>query len=229
MEKKKILLFSIFLILLALPLITSQTYQQNKELDLKIPFEVNGSIASASAWCNVSVNYPNGSYLKQNASMTNLNNGDFNITLSGAELINLGEYDWRAFCCDGSDCAAGYGSFEITPSGSDTISSGEGMTLLLSIGSIVIFAVLLFIFSFKVPSFPAKVIFMGLSLTFFIVVLLFSMISLGQILGGYSALIESYSSFFWVALFLFFLVFIFLMLCLIKKAVESFKIKRGLM
>jgi len=225
----KLLLSIFFLLILALPLVASQTYKRGEVLNFKVPFEVNGSIPSTSAWCNISIDYPNGTYLKQNDSMTNLNNGDFNITLSGTELNELGEYNWRAFCCDGSQCAAGYGSFEITPSGSDAINSGEGMTLLLSIGSIVVFAVLLFIFSFKVKSFPARVIFMGLSLTFFIVVILFSMVSLGQVLGGYDALVNSYSTFFWVALFLFFLVFIFLMLCLMKKAIESFKIKKGLM
>ncbi len=226
MINKKLLL-TFFFIILALPLILAQTYKQNTELNLKIPFEVNGSTASSSAMCNISIDYPDGSYLKDNATMTNLNNGDFNITLLETELINLGYYDWRMFCCDGVKCAAGYDSFEITPSGNDAINSGEGMTLLLSIGSILIFAILLFIFSFKVSSFPAKVIFMGLSLTFFIVVLLFSMVSLGQILGGYSTLIDSYSSFFWVALFLFFLVFIFLMLCLLKRSIELFKVKRG--
>lgn len=218
----------LLLLLLIFPVVTAQTYQVSQELDLKVPFEVNGSVPSATAWCNISINYPNGSYLKQNDSMTNLDNGDFNITLSTAELNKLGEYDWRAFCCDGIYCAAGYGSFELTPSGSDTINSGEGMTLVLSIISILIIASLFFIFSFKVPSFPGKVIFMGLALVLFIVVISFTMVTFGQILGGYSALIESYSVFFWAAGFMLVIVFIFLLLVLIKKSIELFKIKKGL-
>lgn len=222
-------LIYILLILLVLPLATCQTYQQSKSLNLKVPFEVNGSVASASAVCNISVDYPNGTYLKQNASMTNLNNGDFNYTLTVNELKKLGEYDWRMFCCDGIECAAGYGSFKITPSGFDAIGSGEGITLVIIIIPILILAILFFIFSFKAISFPSKIILMGLSLVFFIVLLLFAMIILGQMLGGFDTLINSYSSFFWVALFLFVLVFIFLLLLLFKKAVELFKIKKGLL
>jgi hypothetical protein len=217
------------MLILVLPLMSAQTYQINTELDLKIPFEVNGTIASANAQCNISINYPDGTYLVRNSSMTNLNNGDFNFTLSDSNLSKIGDYEWRAFCCDGTQCAAGYGGFEITPSGSDAISSGESMTLLLAVGSILVFSILFFIASFKVVSFPSKIIFMGFSLIFFVVVLLFSMVSFGQILGGYSALVESYSSFFWVALFMFLLVFIFLLLCLIKKSVELIKINKGLM
>ena len=228
MENKIKIFFYISLIFLILPLVTAQTYQQNKPLNLKVPFEVNGSIPSASAVCNISIDYPNGTYLKQNASMTNLNNGDFNITLLGSELNTIGVYEWRAFCCDGSQCAAGYDTFEITPSGFGAIGFGEGITLFIITIPILILAILFFIFSFKVSSFPAKLILMGLSLIFFVVLLLFSMITLGQMLGGFDVLIDSYSSFFWAALFLFVIVFIFLLLLLIKKAIELFKIKRGL-
>jgi len=217
------------LILLVLPLVASQTYKRNEKLDLKIPFEVNGTIASVNADCNISIDYPNGDYLKENATMTNRNNGDFNITLNESEINKLGEYNWRAFCCDDLGCAAGYGNFIITESGADKISSGEGITLFISISSIIIIAMLLFIFSFKVVSFPAKLIFMGLSLVFFLVVILFSIIILGQILGGYDAIMNSYSSFFWSILFLFLIIFIFLMLCLIRNAIDLFKSRKGLM
>ena len=218
----------LLLFLLVLPLATAQTYQVSQELDLKIPFEVNGSIASPTAWCNISIDYPNGSYLRQNSSMTNLNNGDFNITLPLTELSVVGIYDWRAFCCDSSRCAGGYGEYELTPSGSDAINSGEGLILFLSIITILIIATLFFIAAFKVSTLPVKVIFMGLALVLFIVVIGFTMVTFGQILGGYSALINSYSAFFWVAGFLLLLVFIFLMLVLFKRAIELFKIKKGL-
>jgi len=216
------------MLMIVLPLVTSQTYQISTELDFIVPFEVNGTTPSATAQCNISINYPNSEYLKQNESMTNLNNGDFNITLTSDEINKIGEYDWRAFCCDGLSCAAGYGSFEITPSGSDAINSGEGLTLFLSIFSMLVIAVLFFISSFRVSSFPSKLIFMGLALILLIIVFLFTMITFGQILGGYTTLIESYNSFFWVMGFLFVIVFVFLMLCLMKKVIELFQIKRGL-
>ena len=108
MNKKYFLILGI---LLVLPLMFAQTYQKETIIDLKIPFEVNGSAASSSATCNISIDYPNGTYFKENVSMTNRDNGDFNITLNTTETIQLGNYEWRAFCCDGLNCAAGYGSF----------------------------------------------------------------------------------------------------------------------
>lgn len=223
---RKTIWIALILILLVLPLVSS--YKRGEVFNLKVPFEVNGSVPTSVAWCNISIDYPNGTYLKRNISMTNLNNGDFNITLSSTDTYTIGDYDWKAFCCDGAFCAAGYGSFKMTPSGVDEINSGESLILFLSIFSIIVIAVLFFIASFKVQSFPVKLIFMGLSLTFFIVVLLFTMVTLGQILGGWETLVESYSTFFWVALFLFFLVFLFLMLCLFKRAVELLKAQKGL-
>lgn len=128
MINKKYLL--IFGILLVLPLIFAQIYQRETVVDLKIPFEVNGSIPSATATCNISINYPNGTYLKENVSMTNRNNGDFNITLNATETVLIGEYEWRAFCCDGTKCAAGYDSFEITPSGTE-LSTAQGIIYII--------------------------------------------------------------------------------------------------
>lgn len=127
MNKKYLLIFGI---LLVLPLIFAQIYQRETVIDLKIPFEVNGSIPSATATCNISINYPNGTYLKENVSMTNRNNGDFNITLNATETVLIGEYEWRAFCCDGTKCAAGYGIFEITPSGTE-LSTAQGIIYII--------------------------------------------------------------------------------------------------
>lgn len=115
--KPKYLFILGILFLLVLPLTFAQTQERDRIFNLKIPFIVNGTVASTSATCNVSIDYPDGIYLKENVSMTNRNNGDFNITLTAAEINQLGTYEWRAFCCDGSDCAAGYGSFEVTETG----------------------------------------------------------------------------------------------------------------
>ena len=229
MESKKTISILILLVAtLLFPIVTSQTYQVNEPLDFKVPFEVNGSVPSDTAVCNLSLEYPNGTYLKQNVSMENLLNGDFNYTLSISEMNIIGEYNWRAFCCDGALCAAGYGEFELTPSGADAINSGEGMTLVFSIVTMLIIASLFFIFSFKIVAFPGKVIFMGLALVLFIIVIGFTMVSFGQVLGGYDALIESYSAFFWVAGFLLVIVFIFLLLVLIRNAIELFRTRQGL-
>ncbi len=134
--------FLILGILLVLPLIVAQTYQKETIIDLKIPFEVNGSVASSSATCNISINYPNGTYLKENVSMTNRDNGDFNITLIATETSQLGGYEWRAFCCDGTNCAVGYGNFLITPTG-EILTTAKGLVYILL--TVLIFFLFLFV------------------------------------------------------------------------------------
>ena len=77
--------------------------------------------------------------------MTNIGTGRFNITILSTQSNQLGEYDWVAFCCEGTNCAAGYGIFEVTPSGSDAINSGEGISLSLAILSILVMGIFPFI------------------------------------------------------------------------------------
>lgn len=160
-------LFLILGILLVLPLVFSQTYQKETVIDLTVPFEVNGSVASSAATCNVSINYPNGTYLKENASMTNRNNGDFNITLNASKIIPFGEYEWRVFCCDGTNCAVGYGTFEVTPTG-NKITSGQGFASIGLIIAIILLSGLFAFFGFKLAEteklFPIALFFMLISL-----------------------------------------------------------------
>lgn len=122
----------LIVLLLVVPTISAQIYQQSTDIDLKVPFEVDGSAANSSAQCNVSIKYPNSTYLKNNAGMTNGGAGEFNITLSTDETSSLGEYEWVAFCCQLSNCAAGYGSFEVTPSGT-VPTTAQGIVYLLSL------------------------------------------------------------------------------------------------
>jgi len=200
---------------------TLGTFKKDSIIGLK-------QIASGFTSCNItSVLYPDSTCaICNNVGMTK-NNNEYNQTFN--KTSKLGEYIVNGYCTDGDEDTVWSYNFEITPSGFSALGVTGGLTLTLAIISILIIAILFFIFSFKVVSFPSKLIFMGLSLILFVIVFLFIMISLGQILGGYESLINSYSSFFWVAGFLLVLVFIFLMLCLMKRVIELFKIKRGLM
>lgn len=113
MDLGKIIIIA-FLILIV-PSISALTGEKDSEIELKIPFEVDGSAASSSAWCNVSVDFPNTTTYIDNYSMVNNDNGIFSTTLN--QTSSLGTYPWTAFCCDGSNCAAGYGEIFVTPSG----------------------------------------------------------------------------------------------------------------
>ena len=119
MKSQKLILVGL-MFLLFVSLSEGKTYQKETTVDLKIPFEVDGSIPSGSAVCNISIQYPNSSYVIDTGEMTNRNNGEFNYTINSSLLTELGEYDWVAFCCDGSECAVGYDSFEITRNGNPT-------------------------------------------------------------------------------------------------------------
>lgn len=143
MLNKKITLLLIGLIFL-ISFLNAQTFERKEVVDLKIPFEVNGSMASASAWCNISIQYPNSTFVKENAEMTNLDNGNFNITLTALETDALGDYEWVAFCCDDGSCDGGYGEFKITATGKD-FSEGEGM---VSVGILLGILALAFLFMF---------------------------------------------------------------------------------
>ncbi len=130
------IIISLILTILVLPLLVAQTYEANTTINFKVPFEVNGSIASSSATCNISITDPNSNFIKQNHSMTNLNAGDFNITLFSNQTGFLGEYDWTAFCCDGVFCAGGVGIFTVTRTGNQ-ISTGEAIVYLIFLFAIM--------------------------------------------------------------------------------------------
>jgi len=195
--KKIPLIFFIFIFCIALvsPL---DTYEQNKEFTLKIPFEVNGTIPSAEAQCNLSLNYPNGTYLKtQNTTLNNQGDGYFNLTLIDSETKTLGIYRWVAFCCDTSArCASGTGEYKITPSGAEEITSGEGNVLIISEIIIVVIAILFFIAGLKIDYFAFKVIFIGVSMVMFLIAILFNLVILTQVFGMFTDIIEGYSTFF---------------------------------
>ena len=55
----------------SLPKVLGRVYQQDKEVDLKVPCFNNGTYCSGSATCNVTILYPNSSVLVDNQLMTN--------------------------------------------------------------------------------------------------------------------------------------------------------------
>ena len=138
---RKLLMVSfMFLFMISVVVAETDTPKIRTNFDLKIPFEVNGSAASTSATCNVTLIYPNNTAVFSNNSATNNDNGIFNITFTESQNTVLGWHNWIAFCCDSSDCASGYGDFKVTTTGGD-----RGFSLFLVL---IISAMVLFILSF---------------------------------------------------------------------------------
>ena len=116
---KKLLIITIIMIVV-FPLVNAELiFEKGTEADLKLYCSMNGSICSAATDCNISIKFPDGSYLITSSAMTNQNNGDFNITLNTTQTAIEGEYRWDMYCCDGDYCDDGHESFFITTNGKE--------------------------------------------------------------------------------------------------------------
>lgn len=137
MDKKLIIFGMVFVLLISL--VSSLTYKQSTELDFKETCTRNGVQCNSTSVCNISIKYPNSSYLITNEIMTNQNNGDFNYTLTSNQMSTIGTYTWDMYCCQATDCGEGHGTFEVNPIGVD-------LTTSKSIIYIILFAILIFFF-----------------------------------------------------------------------------------
>jgi len=150
--KNKVIYYGITILLFIsiLSFVSSFTYKQSTELDFKETCTRNGVICNSTSLCNVSIKYPDNSYLVENGVMTNKNNGDFNYTLNSSQMSSIGTYNWDMYCCQATDCGEGHGAFEVNPIGVD-------LTTSKSIIYIILFAILIFFFIiilfgiFKIP------------------------------------------------------------------------------
>ena len=93
MNNKKILIILLVgMFLVSLINLTSAQlyYEQSNELDLKVPCFYNDTRCSDAAECNISILYPNSSFLVEEQPMTNLLNGYHNYTLNESQTSFLG-------------------------------------------------------------------------------------------------------------------------------------------
>jgi len=208
------------------PLVNAQTYQQSEAFDLKVPFEVNGTIASGSAVCNISVQYPNSTYLHNHTDMTNMNNGYFNLSLNSTQTEVAGFYNWVASCCDTGNCAMGYGEFEITRTGNET---PENIPIFFGIFIVLLFGIACFFlfFSMKIDEPGPKIFFMILSLLF-----VFGSIGVAVSYADTSNVTEQMSNLLGVFLFsvglVILIIFFYVIIRQIVDALNLMRVKKGL-
>lgn len=135
----------IMLGILILPIVSAGlTFEQNQNLDFKVACSIDGARCSSSATCNINIRNPDEVYIKNYTSMTNLNNGEFNVSIAGGDLSTLGDYSFCTFCADGVNNGSVCSSFEVTPSGS-ILSTGEGIIYIIFI-CVLIFTFLLLLY-----------------------------------------------------------------------------------
>ena len=128
MDKQKLILGLFVLSLLGLAFLISNAnasevsyiYEENKDINLKIPCSNDGAICSTLAQCNITVLYPNSTTLIDNKNMTNLGNGFFNLYLNGTnETTPSGTYTATMFCEDGGLYGSSPFSYLITFNGKE--------------------------------------------------------------------------------------------------------------
>jgi hypothetical protein len=115
-------LISLVLLTLIIPIISAAdlTYKQYSEADMKVPCYNNGTWCSSSAVCNITITWPNGTILVNNAQMTN--QGSFqNYTLSPSKTAVIGIYEDSMVCSDGGYNVASSFEHQIQNSDSSVI------------------------------------------------------------------------------------------------------------
>ena len=190
------------------------------------------------------VQFPNKSLAVQGQLIMTKSGGNFNYTWDNTGTI--GDYIYTT-CGDynGINTCQNVG-FKVTPSGRGSPTSGEGFVYFGSILIMFFFSILFILLSssFKVEEEKrsdgngGEVIlkkghagfrfgFIGISLVFSLIAVLFISVSLSELFPGFERISESYYIFLYVALATLFLIVLFVLISLIFQALNHWKIKTG--
>lgn len=172
---------SIFLILVVMliPLVMGATeFFVDKDVvyDIKVSCDKDGGLCTATAECNLTINYPNSTILLDNQRMDNLNNGYFNYTLNENQTTPSGEYRTRVSCLDGGLNDTANFIYEVNPTGIRP-SDQKTESLTRSIYFIFGIGILCFIGFLFIKPVPVK-------WTFFLVAILLFVVALNTLFIG---------------------------------------------
>ena len=164
--------FLFLLILFIIPFISAEIafyVPQNSDYSIRFNCELDDSLCSDTANCNISIYYFNSSIIMKDKGSTNLGNGEFEINLTINETRNTGEYQLKMSCFDNDVNGSSTTYYEINPSG---IRSNQERTNTISrsVYFMLIIAILLFLaFLFVGKSVPVKWTYFALSMLFFLI------------------------------------------------------------
>jgi hypothetical protein len=216
-------LIGLMLCLMILPMVNAQeVYKQNVPTDIKASC-VNG-IPIAGCTCKLTIANPDGSFLINDGTMTDLGTGFYNYTVTFA---NLGTYQMTQSCSDGVNNGTDSGEIEITPSGS-LFSSGQATTIFGSLLLMIIISVVFLTIAIKSEGKTAKVIFFTTSTIGFVMSLLYAIISVQQTLFGFESIQAGIETFWFVAKMGLWLGFVALVIIIFLVMLRAWRIKRGL-
>lgn len=161
-----------------------------------------------------------------NEAMTLIGGQTFNYSFCNTTNLGHYTYSWSPSCIDCSEGDCG-NSFDITPSGREAITQGESSSLIIATVIMLIIASLFFIMGFKVDNLAGKIILIGTAVLLLLAIFLFSLVIMTQILGGFSTILEGYTTFWFIVKIIFGIALTALTLFILWFSYQAFMIKRG--
>jgi len=222
---KRLLLLTLFGLILLTGTISSSSYIFEKEDVVNFPFVClteNNSYCNSATVCTITTTDPTGLKVLDNSSLS-FNETFFNATLNTSKI---GTYS-NIIICSSSNSTSSEFTYLITNTGGD-FSTSQGIMLFGVIIVILFIALVFFIVSIVTRFVPAKLFLMGLGIVFTIFALGISVSFLRVLFELFESTGNAYSQMYFLATVISFGGFLGLVLYLIYRAVNSFRISRGL-
>lgn len=229
--QKKVMLFLIlglFLITFAHAQEIKFTAERGTQVNITETCSFNSLPCSSDFNCNITVEDPSQNILVLNEPMTR-NNSVYNYSLTSTSPLPLGIYEVKDISCT-NNVYNGSASFffEITPSGSPPISSGEGFTLIGIIVILLVSVAVFLIFTIFINNPPVKIFFASISALMMIGTIGFGVTIMQQLFGTFGNIVSGYSLFYRLLSILLIGGSIGLIVYLVVIALKTFRKSRGL-
>ena len=160
---------------------------------------VLSQVCASCTWANISVKYPspNSSYAQYEVVMSRTGGGDWFYEFCNTS--QLGRYDVTGHGdLSGTDTGFDVLYFEVTPSGS-VLDSASSTTLFGSLLVMLILSVVFIIMAMKTESLAGKLTLYCISGIGFIMVILYTVVTIQQVLFGFDSIVTGIETFWVVA------------------------------
>jgi len=164
--------FLLVLLLILIPVVSASTafyVPQNSNYSIRFGCELDNTICTDSALCNVSIYFSNSTPVIRNNVASNIGNGEFQKNITYNLTSQTGEYKLKMDCYDAGVNGSSTVFYEVNPSGIRS-SQDRTDTISRSIYFMLIIAILLFLaFLFVNSAPPTKWTYFALSVLFFLI------------------------------------------------------------
>lgn len=147
--------------------------------------------------------------------------------VDGSNLNSTGQYSVYMSCRETSVAGFVAYPFYVTNNGYPPITMGQGLIVFSSILIVVMFSILLFVFSYRFNSDTFKIIALVTSTVMFLIAAMYSMVTMDNLVYDYSNVVGGYSTFFTVLIYAAMILFIVFMIFALLVGIRFYKFKRG--